>query len=377
MFIASSAARITVVMAITLVPGVAYGQQCSCPPTVGNVALNTAAEGSNIIKTVERFGSKVQTITCAYGITGSDIALSAKWTVAGGSCDCVPSVPPAYAWMCSDSRNASVYISNPFYPDLKPYLVAAAKDLLGQAEHHALYCPGMEPEVDSTPVAPQVCNCPDDLALRYGYKLVKSGEVNRVEDHPFEDGRAQRILCTYVATSGEQAEIDVTAFWATQSPSSSLAMPNTCTDAGIDIVNSETRQVYARVAGYRSEYERTAMTDLARDIIRQVELWAVLCPEPGQTIFKIQMDGYVFTTEYEKQDGDDGRPIDIYFFPMPGYLEPQATQDGELLWGRFVRVPSFDYPDQSEATWYYVTWVFDGSRFVEQFSTGVTVEFVE
>lgn len=350
------------------------GQQVTCPASVGSVGLNKAAEGTNVVKTVDRFGVTMQSISCAYGITGSDIYLSAQWMVKGSpTCDCVPSQPPAYAWQCSESRHASVYITNPWYPDIKADLIAAAKDLLGQAEHFALLCPGIEIEQDSTPEV--VCECPDDLALRFGFKLVESPGVNVIQEHPHSDGKAQRILCTYTPVNGDGHTLDITAFWVRESPADSSVLFNTCNAPGLDIVNSDTRQAYARVAGWQTEYERTAMLDLGAEILGQVELYAPLCrPQKGWT-YTIWFEGEPYTTTYERQVGDDGRWIDVYYFKVFEFLGVQAVQDGKALWGRFVREPSVDDPDQSNVSWWYVTWILNDGRYEEEDREGVSVTF--
>jgi hypothetical protein len=80
----------------------------------------------------------------------------------------------------------------------------------------------------------------------------------------------------------------------------------------------------------------------------------------------IRFEARMYNTTYHR-GVDGGIPYDAYYFPIILLDQTQATQNGEKLWGRFVRSPSHDYRDQSSVQWWFVTWdVQDGPVWVQQ-----------
>jgi pimeloyl-ACP methyl ester carboxylesterase len=72
--------------------------------------------------------------------------------------------------------------------------------------------------------------------------------------------------------------------------------------------------------------------------------------------FRVAFEGRTYLTQYA-YEVDNGVPIDEYYYPILQATGVQATQDGQPLWGRFVRVPAAGQGNQSSVVWWHVTWV--------------------
>jgi hypothetical protein len=77
----------------------------------------------------------------------------------------------------------------------------------------------------------------------------------------------------------------------------------------------------------------------------------------------VHFQGKDYETLYEIQT-DKGVPIDLYYYRIPPYKGVPAAQDGEDLWGRFVRVPSANYFDQSSVVWWHAWWTYENGRWL-------------
>ena len=89
--------------------------------------------------------------------------------------------------------------------------------------------------------------------------------------------------------------------------------------------------------------------------------------------YTVVYQGKSYLTHYEKGT-HEGRPIDQFFFWILSPNGYQAEQDGQKLWGRFVRVPSFAQPDQSNVVWWVANWKLNGARWVSDDKKGISVE---
>lgn len=98
---------------------------------------------------------------------------------------------------------------------------------------------------------------------------------------------------------------------------------------------------------------------------------------PG-SIHSIIFEGRLYSTEYSRQVLN-GRPIDVFHFKILNRNGSQATarnSEGiyEKLWGRFVRVPAFDHPNQVNIEWYFVNWVLGNGEWKEERIVGTKFE---
>lgn len=87
----------------------------------------------------------------------------------------------------------------------------------------------------------------------------------------------------------------------------------------------------------------------------------------------VRFEGREYETEYYRQINNQNLPIDTYYYPLLENGRP-VFYNGEQLWERFARVPSSDYPDQSNARMYHVTKVRQGNAWVERERPGVRFE---
>lgn len=87
----------------------------------------------------------------------------------------------------------------------------------------------------------------------------------------------------------------------------------------------------------------------------------------------VRYQGRVYQTTYQG-DTDAGIPIDIYFYPITLPDGTQATQNGEKLWGRFVRKPAADFPNATSVEWWHATWVQRGGVWEQANTKGVRFE---
>lgn len=86
-------------------------------------------------------------------------------------------------------------------------------------------------------------------------------------------------------------------------------------------------------------------------------------------------EGQRYQTLYSRQMNHD-IPIDVFFFKILAPDGSHAVQKGEKIWGRFVRQPSVDHPDQSKVTWWAVTWRLVDRSWVESQRTVASVEIL-
>lgn len=89
-------------------------------------------------------------------------------------------------------------------------------------------------------------------------------------------------------------------------------------------------------------------------------------------LYEVSYDGRVYSGIY-KRDMHNGVPIDLFYFKIVNEFGIHISQDGELLWGKFVRVPAFDHPEQGNVEWWFANWVRDGDRWKPDSKRGVTV----
>jgi hypothetical protein len=67
-------------------------------------------------------------------------------------------------------------------------------------------------------------------------------------------------------------------------------------------------------------------------------------------------------------------PIDVYFYEVRGPDGRQYVQDGNPLWGRFVRIPAAGHDAGSTAKWWHMEWVFRDGRWEQSHLENVPVE---
>jgi hypothetical protein len=84
-------------------------------------------------------------------------------------------------------------------------------------------------------------------------------------------------------------------------------------------------------------------------------------PAANRLPYQLRFEGRIYRAVYERQM-DEGRPIDVYFFPMRLADGSQPLQDGSPLFGRFVRIPAASDPDQSRVEWAAAWWVLRNGR---------------
>lgn len=82
-------------------------------------------------------------------------------------------------------------------------------------------------------------------------------------------------------------------------------------------------------------------------------------------LYEIAHDGYTYQCIYQQQS-DQGIAIDAFYYRVLGPSGYQIEQDRVRLWGRFVRKPSAGTREQDPVQWWFVKWVFEDSRWVEQ-----------
>lgn len=89
--------------------------------------------------------------------------------------------------------------------------------------------------------------------------------------------------------------------------------------------------------------------------------------------YTLLYQGKPYLTHYEKGT-HEGRPIDLFYFWILSPKGGQAEQDGQKLWGRFVRLPATTYPDQSNVVWWIADYRLKGKRWVPEDIKGISVE---
>lgn len=94
-------------------------------------------------------------------------------------------------------------------------------------------------------------------------------------------------------------------------------------------------------------------------------------PQGGQN-WIVRFEGRDYRTLY--QTGlHEGTPIDLYYYPIRSAGGEQLVQNGELLWGRFVRtsgIPGGGTP----GPWWHATWVFRDGAWTMLHTRDVVVE---
>lgn len=89
--------------------------------------------------------------------------------------------------------------------------------------------------------------------------------------------------------------------------------------------------------------------------------------------FNVLFKGRRYNTLYER-GAHEGIPIDVYFFEIVGPDGAQAAQDGQKLWGRFVRYPAVGVQIKDDVIWWYVDWIFKYGRWEALTSKGEAFE---
>ncbi len=82
-------------------------------------------------------------------------------------------------------------------------------------------------------------------------------------------------------------------------------------------------------------------------------------------LYDISFNGNNYQGMYQREK-DNGVLIDIFFFSINHITGYQIEQDGQKLWGRFVRKPATDHPDQSAVQWWFSNWVLQNGRWVKK-----------
>ncbi len=89
--------------------------------------------------------------------------------------------------------------------------------------------------------------------------------------------------------------------------------------------------------------------------------------------FDVLFKGRRYNTLYERSQ-HEGTPIDVYFFEIIGPDGTQPSQDGQKLWGRFVRYPAVGVQIKEDTIWWYVDWIFKNGRWEAITSKGEAFE---
>ena len=85
----------------------------------------------------------------------------------------------------------------------------------------------------------------------------------------------------------------------------------------------------------------------------------------NNAMYFVEYLGKVYTTIYER-GSHNGIPIDTFFFKITEATGEHVRQDGQELWGRFVRNPALDHPNQSNIETWFVTWNRRGNRWINE-----------
>lgn len=121
---------------------------------------------------------------------------------------------------------------------------------------------------------------------------------------------------------------------------------------------------WARVASGRSIPSVAEMKKAKQaSVAEQKESLGVVGQPAGVTRI-VRFEGKEIETLYQRQESG-GRLIDVYYFPIKDRGK-DVFQDGEQLWGRFVRDPAAGTPDQSRVQYWRVNWVKKDGRWLEE-----------
>lgn len=82
-------------------------------------------------------------------------------------------------------------------------------------------------------------------------------------------------------------------------------------------------------------------------------------------LYSVQFRGKNYQSVY-KQELHNGIPIDEFFFKINLVSGYQAEQNGEKLWGKFVRNPSTGHHNQSDVQWWFSNWVNENNKWVKK-----------
>lgn len=89
----------------------------------------------------------------------------------------------------------------------------------------------------------------------------------------------------------------------------------------------------------------------------------------------VMFRGTRYLTRYERQS-NEGTPIDVYFFEIRAANGSHAEQDGQKLWGRFVRQPAAGVNSKGEVQWWSFLWVLKNGRWEAVTSKGEAFQVV-
>lgn len=90
--------------------------------------------------------------------------------------------------------------------------------------------------------------------------------------------------------------------------------------------------------------------------------------------YLILYNGRIYSVIYEPES-HNGVPIDTFYFKIVLPNGVQAEQNGQKLWGKFVRVPSTTSRDQTAVEWWFSDWVRARDSWTRSEKKGVQVEF--
>lgn len=82
-------------------------------------------------------------------------------------------------------------------------------------------------------------------------------------------------------------------------------------------------------------------------------------------MYLVEYLGRVYTTVYQR-GSNNGVPIDTFYFKITETTGEHVRQDGQELWGRFVRNPALDHPNQASIETWFVTWNRRGNRWINE-----------
>lgn len=82
-------------------------------------------------------------------------------------------------------------------------------------------------------------------------------------------------------------------------------------------------------------------------------------------LYNISFNGKNYQGQYQREK-DKGVPIDMFFFKILYTTGYQVEQNGEKLWGRFVRNPATDHTNQTTVQWWFSNWVLQNGKWVKK-----------
>ncbi|MDL1929623.1 FecR domain-containing protein [Fimbriimonadia bacterium ATM] len=124
------------------------------------------------------------------------------------------------------------------------------------------------------------------------------------------------------------------------------------------------QDTWARVASGRSIPSVAEMKKAKQASVAEQKESLGAVGQPAGVTRIVRFEGKEIETLYQRQESG-GRLIDVYYFPIKDRGK-DVFQDGEQLWGRFVRDPAAGTPDQSRVQYWRVNWVKKDGRWLEE-----------